>query len=83
MYDEVDEHQYKAIVKGRLQRDDFIEDDDGAGYADNGEDFQDDAFIQEESDSDHKSEWFILKWSLLYPNTIVFTRQEEVQNLQG
>ncbi|TDL23727.1 DNA polymerase alpha catalytic subunit [Rickenella mellea] len=38
IYDEVDEDQYKIIVKGRLQRDDFIEDDGVEGYADNGMD---------------------------------------------
>ena len=38
MYDEVDEDQYKSIVKGRLQRDDFIVDDGVEGYADNGMD---------------------------------------------
>ena len=38
MYDEVDEEQYESIVRGRLQRDDFIEDDGVEGYADNGMD---------------------------------------------
>lgn len=38
LYDEVDENQYKNIVKGRLQEDDFVIDDDGGGYADNGMD---------------------------------------------
>ena len=38
MYDEVDEDQYKSIVRGRLQRDDFIVDDGVEGYADNGMD---------------------------------------------
>ncbi|EJD07472.1 uncharacterized protein FOMMEDRAFT_137775 [Fomitiporia mediterranea MF3/22] len=38
VYDEVDEEQYKSIVKGRLQRDDFIVDDGVDGYADNGMD---------------------------------------------
>ena len=38
IYDEVDEIEYKKIVKGRLQRDDFIEDDGVGGYADNGMD---------------------------------------------
>jgi DNA polymerase alpha subunit A len=37
IYDEVDDLDYKVIVKGRLQEDDFIEEDDGvSGYADNG-----------------------------------------------
>ncbi|KAF5385639.1 hypothetical protein D9757_005457 [Collybiopsis confluens] len=36
IYDEVSEEQYKKIVKGRLQRDDFVEDDGVEGYADNG-----------------------------------------------
>ena len=38
LYDEVDENEYKSIVKGRLQRDDFIVDDGVTGYADNGMD---------------------------------------------
>lgn len=38
IYDEVSEEQYKKIVKGRLQRDDFVEDDGIEGYADNGVD---------------------------------------------
>ncbi|KAJ3722638.1 DNA polymerase family B-domain-containing protein [Lentinula raphanica] len=36
IYDEVTEETYKKIVKGRLQRDDFVEDDGVDGYADNG-----------------------------------------------
>ena len=38
LYDEVSEEQYKSIVGKRLAKDDFIEDDDGSGYADNGMD---------------------------------------------
>ncbi|KAF8585711.1 DNA polymerase alpha catalytic subunit [Ramaria rubella] len=38
LYDEVTEDQYKSIVKGRLQRDDFVVDDGIDGYADNGMD---------------------------------------------
>lgn len=38
IYDEVSEEQYRKIVKGRLQRDDFVEDDGVEGYADNGMD---------------------------------------------
>ena len=48
MYDEVDEDQYKSIVKGRLQRDDFIVDDGVEGYADNGmDDWENNGGVQE------------------------------------
>jgi hypothetical protein len=36
LYDEVDEEDYRKVVTGRLAQDDFIEDDDGGGYADDG-----------------------------------------------
>ncbi|CAE7219297.1 unnamed protein product, partial [Rhizoctonia solani] len=53
LYDEVSEDDYKKIVKRRLDRDDFIEDDDGGGYVDNGVD----AFeAGEEYDSDDNEE---------------------------
>ncbi|KAL0059069.1 DNA-directed DNA polymerase alpha catalytic subunit pol1 [Marasmius tenuissimus] len=38
IYDEVSEDQYKRIVKGRLQKDDFVVDDGVDGYMDNGMD---------------------------------------------
>lgn len=38
LYDEVSEEQYKRIVKGRLAKDDFVEDDGIDGYNDNGMD---------------------------------------------
>lgn len=38
LYDEVTEDQYKRIVNGRLERDDFVEDDGVEGYMDNGMD---------------------------------------------
>lgn len=38
IYDEVTEDQYQSIVGSRLANDDFIEDDDGSGYVDNGMD---------------------------------------------
>ncbi|KAF8624027.1 hypothetical protein AX17_007233 [Amanita inopinata Kibby_2008] len=38
IYDEVTEDQYKSIVRGRLQKDDFIVDDGVGGYMDNGMD---------------------------------------------
>jgi DNA polymerase alpha subunit A len=37
MFDEVTEEQYEEIVKSRLDADDFVVDDNGLGYADNGE----------------------------------------------
>ena len=38
LYDTVTDEQYRSIVGSRLDRDDFIEDDDGSGYVDNGVD---------------------------------------------
>ncbi|KAG6887799.1 hypothetical protein C0995_012659 [Termitomyces sp. Mi166 len=38
LYDEVTEEQYRSIVRGRLQQDDFVVDDGVAGYMDNGMD---------------------------------------------
>ena len=36
LYEEVDENQYKTIVRDRLNQDDFVVDDNGEGYADDG-----------------------------------------------
>jgi DNA polymerase alpha subunit A len=36
IYDEVDEEGYKKVVRGRLNKDDFVVDDKGEGYADDG-----------------------------------------------
>jgi len=36
LYDEVDEEGYKNVVRNRLDQDDFIVDDNGEGYADDG-----------------------------------------------
>lgn len=36
LYEEVDEDQYKKIVRNRLNEDDFVVDDNGEGYADDG-----------------------------------------------
>src|SRR5690606_35397742 len=36
LYEEVDEDQYKKIVRDRLNQDDFVVDDNGEGYADDG-----------------------------------------------
>jgi DNA polymerase alpha subunit A len=41
IYEEVDDEEYKKIVRKRLDEDDFIVDDNGEGYADDGrEDWQ-------------------------------------------
>jgi DNA polymerase alpha subunit A len=36
VYDTVDEEGYKKVVRSRLDRDDFVVDDNGEGYADDG-----------------------------------------------
>lgn len=38
IYDEVDDEEYRTVVRARLDEDDFIEDDGCEGYIDNGED---------------------------------------------
>lgn len=58
MYDEVTEEQYKTIVKGRLQKDDFVVDDGVGGYMDNGMDDwtgQDDADEEADEEEDLRS----------------------------
>lgn len=41
VYDEVTEEEYQDLVRKRQQADDFVVDDDGLGYADDGEEFID------------------------------------------
>lgn len=36
LYEEVDEDGYKKVVRDRLNQDDFVVDDNGEGYADDG-----------------------------------------------
>lgn len=51
LYDEVDEDGYKTLVRNRLNEDDFVVDDNGEGYADDGrEDW--DRVRRYDSDSD-------------------------------
>ena len=52
IYDEVTEDQYKSIVKGRLQRDDFVVDDGAGGYMDNGMDDWNEADEEEEEEEE-------------------------------
>ncbi|KAG9097044.1 DNA-directed DNA polymerase alpha catalytic subunit pol1 [Ceratobasidium sp. UAMH 11750] len=55
LYEEVDEEDYKLIVKNRLAKDDFIEDDDGGGYVDNGmDDFEDVERSEDEEDDEER-----------------------------
>jgi DNA polymerase alpha subunit A len=43
IYEEVNEEDYKKVVRKRLEDDDFVVDDNGEGYADDGrEDWQND-----------------------------------------
>ena len=50
IYEEVDEAGYKKVVRDRLDRDDFVVDDNGLGYADNGMDDFDKQSDDEDSD---------------------------------
>ncbi|EMD39179.1 hypothetical protein CERSUDRAFT_112852 [Gelatoporia subvermispora B] len=51
LYDEVTEEQYKNIVRGRLARDDFVEDDGIQGYMDTGvDDFEEQSNDEEEEE---------------------------------
>jgi DNA polymerase alpha subunit A len=51
LYDEVDEEGYKKVVRDRLDQDDFIVDDNGEGYVDDGrEDWEVDAATESEDE---------------------------------
>ncbi len=52
LYDEVTDDQYRSIVGSRLERDDFIIDDDGSGYVDNGVEDWDGADDDEDESED-------------------------------
>jgi DNA polymerase alpha subunit A len=66
LYDEVDDDGYKKIVRGRLDEDDFVVDDNGAGYADDGREEWGDAkpYYDSESEGDAKARG---KFSMLLP----------------
>ena len=53
IYETVDDEGYKKLVRSRLDRDDFVVDDNGEGYADDGrEDWQDEAQPTYDSESE-------------------------------
>ncbi|KIW08526.1 uncharacterized protein PV09_01416 [Verruconis gallopava] len=54
LYDTVDEEGYKKVVRSRLDRDDFVVDDNGEGYADDGreEDWDDGHYDDDGSGND-------------------------------
>ncbi|KAK3679444.1 DNA-directed DNA polymerase alpha catalytic subunit pol1 [Recurvomyces mirabilis] len=53
IYETVDDEGYKKVVRSRLDQDDFVVDDNGGGYADDGrEDWQDQRVVYEDSESD-------------------------------
>ncbi|KAF2145162.1 uncharacterized protein K452DRAFT_356464 [Aplosporella prunicola CBS 121167] len=55
IYEEVDEEGYKKVVRGRLDEDDFVVDDNGEGYADDGrEDWEEgrQQYYSDESEED-------------------------------
>lgn len=53
LYDEVDEEGYKKVVRERLDEDDFVVDDNGEGYADDGREvWNDERMEYSESDDE-------------------------------
>lgn len=53
IYETVDDEAYKKVVRSRLDQDDFVVDDNGEGYADDGrEDWQDERQVYDESESE-------------------------------
>lgn len=53
IYETVDDEGYKKVVRSRLDQDDFVVDDNGEGYADDGrEDWQDERQPMYDSESE-------------------------------
>jgi DNA polymerase alpha subunit A len=55
LYDEVDEDAYKKVVRSRLDQDDFVVDDNGEGYADDGREEWDDGRYRYASESEEEA----------------------------
>ncbi|WFD29013.1 DNA-directed DNA polymerase [Malassezia sp. CBS 17886] len=58
IYDEVNEKTYQSFVRGRLMEDDFIDDDDGSGYVDHGQDEWEHGASGSEHDTEDETEYF-------------------------
>lgn len=56
LYEEVDEAGYKKIVRDRLNQDDFVVDDNGEGYADDGREEWDRVPVYETESEDEMME---------------------------
>ncbi|CDZ97565.1 dna polymerase alpha catalytic subunit [Phaffia rhodozyma] len=56
LYDEVDVEEYDQIVRDRLNENDFIEDDDGSGYIDDGREVWGRSDDDEEADEEDRRE---------------------------
>lgn len=54
IYDEVDDEGYKKLVRRRLDEDDFVVDDNGAGYADDGREDWDTREKYDETESEEE-----------------------------
>lgn len=55
IYETVDDEAYKKVVRSRLDQDDFVVDDNGEGYADDGrEDWQNERQAYDESESEEE-----------------------------
>ncbi|KAJ5825060.1 hypothetical protein N7447_007400 [Penicillium robsamsonii] len=50
IYDEVDDDSYKKVIRNRLDQDDFVVDDNGAGYADDGREVWNEQTAEYDSD---------------------------------
>ena len=75
----MDDDQYKSIVKGRLQRDDFIVDDGIEGYADNGMDDwgHDEQEAMSDEDIKPKREWRVVRGENVQHTYLALDRQEK------
>jgi DNA polymerase alpha subunit A len=89
LYEEVDEDGYKMIVRDRLNQDDFVVDDNGEGYADDGREEWDRVPAQYDSESDDdmtghgrpsKAGQFVFFHRLFSQITILFEARDVCSN---